>query len=308
MPQAEQIKFSDPQKTIAGKDRASVHLNKIRTLWVNTGTLCNLSCQNCYIESSPTNDRLEYFANHDLKRFLDELKEKIEIGFTGGEPFLNPEMIDMMRSALSAGHHVLVLTNAMLPLLKTQKSLLQLKQDYPDKIQLRVSLDHFEKEKHESERGPRTFDRAMEGLSWLSQKGFPFSIAARLSLEDNDEQRMRMGFQQLMDSHSIPFDALKPDRLVLFPEMDASLDVPEITTECWEILGKKPDEIMCASSRMLVKRKGDPQVKVMACTLLAYDDEFVMGESLEEAKRVVYLNHPHCSKFCVLGGASCSAT
>jgi hypothetical protein len=46
---------------------------------------------------------------------------------------------------------------------------------------------------------------------------------------------------------------------------------------------------------------------VLACTLLAYDEAFEMGETLEEAEREVALNHPHCAKFCVLGGASCSA-
>jgi len=46
---------------------------------------------------------------------------------------------------------------------------------------------------------------------------------------------------------------------------------------------------------------------VLACTLLAYDRAFEMGATLAEAEGDVALNHPHCAKFCVLGGASCSA-
>ena len=64
---------------------------------------------------------------------------------------------------------------------------------------------------------------------------------------------------------------------------------------------------MCASSRMVVKRKGAMRPVVLSCTLLAYDDRFEMGATLEEANRPVALNHPHCATFCVLGGASCSA-
>jgi hypothetical protein len=45
---------------------------------------------------------------------------------------------------------------------------------------------------------------------------------------------------------------------------------------------------------------------VLACTLLAYDTRFELGATLAEAAGAVALNHPHCAKFCVLGGASCS--
>lgn len=89
--------------------------------------------------------------------------------------------------------------------------------------------------------------------------------------------------------------------------MDEMVDVPEITTDCWGILNKSPDDVMCASSRMVVKRKGAKHPTVLACTLLAYDAKFELGRTLREAERPVTLNHPHCSKFCVMGGASCSA-
>jgi len=89
--------------------------------------------------------------------------------------------------------------------------------------------------------------------------------------------------------------------------IDEKIDVPEITTECWGILNKSPKDVMCASSRMVVKRKGAKKPSVVACTLLPYSKEFEMGNSLEEAEASVKLNHPHCAKFCVLGGASCSS-
>ena len=64
---------------------------------------------------------------------------------------------------------------------------------------------------------------------------------------------------------------------------------------------------MCASSRMVVHRRGEPGPRVAACTLLPYDPQFDLGATLAEASRPVRLNHPHCARFCVLGGASCSA-
>ncbi len=63
---------------------------------------------------------------------------------------------------------------------------------------------------------------------------------------------------------------------------------------------------MCATSRMVIKRKGAAASTVVSCTLLPYDQAFEMGATLAEARGAVKLNHPHCAKFCVLGGGSCS--
>ena len=62
--------FSDPLLTAEGKVRASLPMTRLKTLWVNTGTQCNIECVNCYIESSPTNDRLVYFSLSDLRSVI----------------------------------------------------------------------------------------------------------------------------------------------------------------------------------------------------------------------------------------------
>jgi len=65
-------KFRDPRVTAKGERRAMVVLKRLRTLWFNTETLCNLTCAHCYIESSPRNDALECLPATDVARFLDE--------------------------------------------------------------------------------------------------------------------------------------------------------------------------------------------------------------------------------------------
>ena len=60
-------KFQDPNVTAAGETRARVSLDGLKTLWINTGTLCNLTCANCYIESSPRNDRLAYITTDEMR-------------------------------------------------------------------------------------------------------------------------------------------------------------------------------------------------------------------------------------------------
>jgi hypothetical protein len=101
-------------------------------------------------------------------------------------------------------------------------------------------------------------------------------------------------------------DRLAYVALMIFPEMDAKADVPEITEAGWGILNKSPADVMCASARMVVKHKGAQRPTVVACTLLPYDPQFDLGKTLTDAGDTVSLNHPHCAKFCVLGGATCS--
>ncbi|MFT6632495.1 MAG: putative Fe-S cluster-containing radical SAM superfamily protein [Bacteriovoracaceae bacterium] len=303
-------KFLDEKITAKGEKRAWVTLNNLKTLWFNTGTQCNLSCSNCYIESSPTNDRLVYITTDDVTPYLQEItKEEYKtelIAFTGGEPFLNPSMISILRESLKTGIDVLVLTNAYRVLKRHEANLLELKDIYGDKFHLRISLDHYTKEIHERERGDKTFVRTLEQIKWLFDNGFKISIAGRSLLEEDQETALS-GYQNLMNEYRIGLNLKELDNIVIFPEMNAGEDVPEITIDCWGILSKSPDDQMCASERMIVKRKGSETPVVLPCTLIAYDESFELGSTLKESNKDVYLNHPFCAKFCVLGGASCSS-
>ncbi len=302
-------KFVDPVTTANGQRRAHVALRGLETLWFNTGTLCNLTCGHCYIESSPKNDRLAYLSAAEAGEYLDEIQQSglgtALIGFTGGEPFMNPELPAMLDDALSRGFAALVLTNAMKPMAKCRPALLRLNERYRDRLTIRVSIDHYGRAVHEAERGRRSWQPTIDGLLWLARNGFALNVASR-RLSGESEAEIRSGFALLFAELGVEIDAGDPVALMVFPEMDAAADVPEITEACWGILGKSPQSVMCASSRMVVKRKGAERAAVLACTLLPYDPRFELGHTLAEASGAVPLNHPHCAKFCVLGGGACS--
>lgn len=305
-------KFQDPQVTADGQTRATVALSNPETLWFNTGTLCNITCANCYIDSSPTNDALVYLTPPEVADYLAQVKQRAwplrEIGFTGGEPFMNPQIIDMARLSLEAGFEVLILTNAMLPMMRPtmRQGITDLNAAFPGKLTLRVSLDHWDETRHDAERGTGSFAKSLKGMDFLRDAAVPMAVAGRALWHESDAAA-RDGYRQLFARRGYQIDAGNPGQTVLFPEMDMTAEVPEITTACWGILDKSPKDVMCSSSRMVVKRKGADRPTVLACTLLAYDAQFELGETLAEAERDVALNHPHCAKFCVLGGASCSA-
>jgi hypothetical protein len=229
---------------------------------------------------------------------------------------MNPDILARLGDALARGHSAHLLTNAMQPMQRPRikSGLLGLREAYGARLVIRVSLDHYGKTLHEEERGPDTYDKTVEGIDWLARHGFALALAGRTYWGES-ERSLRDGYGRLTRERGWPIDANDPAELVLFPEMDLRVDVPEITTACWNILHKSPSNVMCASSRMVVKRKGAAHPVVLPCTLLPYDPAFEMGATLAEAARAdggmfasgaVKLCHPHCAKFCVLGGGSCS--
>ena len=93
-----------------------VELRSLDTLWFQVaGTVCNLACSHCFISCSPTNHTHEFLSLTTVRGYLDEA---VELGvkeyyFTGGEPFLNPDMEAILEATLAVGP-ANVLTNGLL--------------------------------------------------------------------------------------------------------------------------------------------------------------------------------------------------
>lgn len=305
--------WQHPTRTATGAPRATVDFRGYETLWLNTGTRCNIACPSCYIESTPENDALVYLRIADAVRFLDELDgldpdRTCQIGFTGGEPFMNPDMLAMLKAVDLRGRRALVLTNAMMPMQRPVVAgpLRERIASMGKRLEIRVSLDGFDAARHDAARAPGAFDSAMQGLAMLRDWGAYLSVAGRRAMT-GDEGTARAHYAMLFAEHRLAIPADDPARLVLFAEMQPDADAPEITPECWEKVGTRPDAQMCASARMVVHRKGDTAPRVVACTLLPHDGRFDLGEGLDDARRSVHLAHKFCAQFCVLGGSSCSA-
>ena len=167
---------------------------------------------------------------------------------------------------------------------KIKRGILELAGRYGAQLTIRVSLDHYTRALHEAERGARTWERTLAGLDWLSANGVRMAIAGRTCWNES-EADTRAGYARLIAERGWRIDAADPAALVLLPEMDGKHDVPEITTRCWAILKKSPGDMMCASSRMVVKRRGEARPTVVPCTLIPYDPAFDMGSTLRGSRR-----------------------
>src|SRR6266849_4866945 len=128
------------------------------------------------------------------------------IGFTGGEPFMNPALPAMLDLAMGRGFRALVLTNAMKPMHKMKPALLALNQRHGERLAIRVSLDHYGRSVHEEERGRRSWQPAIDGLLWLAASGFAVSVASR-RLSGETEVEIRRGFAGLFAELSLAIDA-----------------------------------------------------------------------------------------------------
>ena len=127
------------------KSTVKISLSHLDELWFQvSGTRCNLTCHHCFISCSPHNHNFGFLSRHDIQRHL---KQSVTLGvkgyyFTGGEPFLNPEMTDILIDTLQYGPAT-VLTNATVIKEEWLSRLKIAQQQSRYSLEFRVSIDGF---------------------------------------------------------------------------------------------------------------------------------------------------------------------
>ncbi len=286
-----------------GDPRGYIRAHALKELWFHTGTRCNLSCDFCLEGSSPSDKRLQSPKFGEVKPYLDEaLTLGVEqFSFTGGEPMLVKDIVDILAYA-SQYKPCLVLTNGTEPLLKRFEALKEIQSKHP--ISFRISLDSPNPQLHNQGRGAGQFEQALIGLRKLHQAGFPVSIARHMKT-DEDSDEVTQQFHQVFSLNGLPEDT----NIVAFPDFlpPGSLpDVPHISEHCMTHYQTEEQRrsFMCASSRMIIKKEG--QMRVYACTLVDDDEEYDLGNQLNESLEAsISMKHHRCYS-CFALGASCS--
>lgn len=290
--------------TRRGEPRGYIDTGGLRELWFHIGTACNLACPFCLEGSKPGDQRLGLVKLADVEPFIAEaVKLGVEqFSFTGGEPFLAREFPAILGCA--AQHRpCLVLSNGTLPLQRRLRDLEPLRnRTHP--VAFRISLDYPDAWRHDSGRGPGTFDLAVKGLCVLHAMGFKLSVARQWSAGE-DTGAIESSFRSLFQRNGLPGDL----RLVSFPNFHppgSQVENPEITQHCMTTFhtAESRAAFMCASSRMVVKIGG--RMRVYACTLVDDDPAYDLGGSLAESlQQRIMLRHHRCFS-CFKHGASCS--
>jgi sulfatase maturation enzyme AslB (radical SAM superfamily) len=279
-----------------------VELRSLDTLWFQvSGTLCNLACGHCFISCSPTNHTHEHLS---LARVEETLVEAVELGvkeyyFTGGEPFLNPEMEAILAATLRVGPAT-VLTNGLLLGAARCRRLAALASASEYSLDLRISLDGYSAETNDPIRGEGTFERILEGAANVSAAGLNPVLTVTEVHRQNASADGRRRFLELLRERGI-----ERPRLKILPVFHIGAEAERSGAyESWQLLAADDapngswDHLQCSSCRMVTDQG------VWVCPILVNEPGGRMGERLADTLGSFALDHQACWT-CHVDGVSC---
>jgi len=280
-----------------------IYLDALDNLWFQVaGTICNLSCKHCFNNSGPLNHAFEFMSLQQCKPYIDEAVEMgvKEFYFTGGEPFANKELFQILEYTLQFGPAT-VLTNGMLIKEKTAQALKKLSLDSIYTLELRISLDGYTEEMNDNIRGKGVFKKTMNGLKFLYENGFLPIVTITKTWEGFEDDKILNEFIDTLKENGY-----KRPRLKILPPLKIGREVLRNKGyENYEYVNEEMlqdfdvSQLICSNSR-LVTDKG-----VYVCPILLNSKDANLGNTLKEASKGYRLKHQACYT-CYLYGAICS--
>jgi AdoMet-dependent heme synthase len=280
-----------------------VPLAHLDELWFQVGgTLCNLECRHCFISCSPKNHNFGFLDLEMVRKYLDE---SVGLGvrdyyFTGGEPFVNRDMVSILELTLTYGPAT-VLTNGTVFQEEWLRRLSCAEAQSQYSLEFRVSIDGCSAEDNDPIRGPGTFERAMKGVRQLVNHGFLPIITVTRTHEDQDEAELFHGFERLLrdQGYSRPRIKILPTlRIGAEASRGRAYHADErVTAEMMH--GFDPNLLICHHSRIVTDRG------VFVCPILIEAPDARLGRTLAESLGVYPLRH-HACYTCYQYGAICA--
>jgi AdoMet-dependent heme synthase len=280
-----------------------VQLTHLDHLWFQVGgTLCNLECGHCFISCSPHNRTLGFL---DLETVSRVLEESVRLGvkeyyFTGGEPFLNRDLVPILERTLHHGPAT-VLTNGTVLKAEWLARLRRAEEASPYSLEFRVSIDGFTAAQNDPIRGPGTFDRAMTGVRQLVAHGFLPLITVTRVADTDDDAALVAGFVRVLRQQGYDRPRLKilpVLRIGAEAERGRGYHAEERVTP-----GMMADfdagQLICSHSRIVTDRG------VFVCPILVEAPDARLGATLAEATQAYPLRH-HACYTCYQHGTICS--
>jgi molybdenum cofactor biosynthesis enzyme MoaA len=280
-----------------------VPLAHLDHLWFQAaGTLCNLTCHHCFIRCSPKNDSFGYLTLEQVKA---RLEESVPLGvkeyyFTGGEPFLNPEMVPILVETLRYGPAT-VLTNGTVLKDDWLAALAAAEEASAYSLEFRVSIDGFSPETNDPIRGDGTYARAMRGVVKLVERGFLPIITAARTWPDDEEAEVVGRFAAMLREAGCP----RP-RLKILPTLRIGAEAertcgyaPRERVTAEMMAGFDLAQLVCDHSRIVTDRG------VHVCPILIESSDSLLGQTLAEAGCAYPLRHGACFT-CYQYGAICA--
>ena len=276
-----------------------IELKSLDELWFQvSGTLCNLECTHCFISCSPHNDKFGYLSLDRVERFLEESVARgvKEYYFTGGEPFLNREIVAILVKTLQYGPAT-VLTNGTILKPEWLKKLRSAEEQSLYSLEFRISIDGPSPETNDPIRGPGTFERAMKGITLLVEYGFLPIITMTRTWDESEDEAILGRFRAVLAEQGCSRPRLKVlPRLQIGAEEQRTEGYgpyDRVTSEMMD--GYDADQLICSHSRVITDRG------ICVCPILLDYPEANMGDTLEQAEADYPLKHGACFTFYQYG-------
>ena len=277
-------------------------LDHLDALWVQIGgTLCNLTCSHCFVSSGPTNHNHPMMSRAEVATRVGEalaLGVK-EVYFTGGEPFLHPQLLDVLEDTLP---HVpcTVLTNGTLFSGARLGALARLTRAARYSLEIRVSLDGDRAEIHDAFRGAGSFARVIDGLVRCEAHGLlPIVTVTRTSGDDEAALRHRVWTML----RAVP---LARPRIKLLPMFRLGREVERSGPPGpGESLAGVPQDLVAAARLQCAGCRAVTARGIHVCPLLVEEPGGLIADRLDQALGDFELQHAACST-CFATGMTCA--
>lgn len=272
------------------------------TVWFQVaGSVCNLACTHCFISCSPHNHTHAMLDPETVERHLRDAEALgvREYYFTGGEPFLNPDLMAILAAALRRGPAT-VLTNGTFINARRAGELKALADASPYSLDLRLSLDGFDAASNDAIRGRGTFARILEAIEHLAAAGVNPVLTVTEACE---AAGTAAGRALLLDK--LKGLGLDRPRLKVMPLLRIGAEATRTrgyaadeTLAGMELTADAAAALQCASGRMITA-KG-----VYVCPILIDSPDARMGASLGDTLRPFALKYRACHT-CHAQGLNC---
>ena len=289
--------------TTHSQNTPQIELRSLDELWFQVaGTVCNLTCHHCFISCSPQNDSFEFLTFEQVETALLESVEHgvREYYFTGGEPFLNKELVRMLKRTLQFGPAT-VLTNGTVLKQAWLQELREAEESSGFSLEFRVSIDGPTPEINDPVRGDGTFDRAIQGVTLLCQNDFLPIITMTQTWDDSESLTILENFRDVLRDHGCDRPRLKIlPRLKIGAEesrTEGYQDTERITQPMMEEFDR--DQLLCHHSRVVTNRG------VYVCPILLESPDARMGTTIRDSLLPFSLSHGACYT-CYQYGAICT--
>lgn len=280
-----------------------VYVKRFETLWFQVmGNQCNLQCSHCFISCGPKSNTHHVINRDTVRRYLKEASALgiKEFYFTGGEPFLHNEIVDILKDALNYGPAT-VLSNGTLITQELTQTLAHISRESRYRLEFRISLESSREDENDQIRGKGSFKKAVSGIRSLVNAGFnPIITVADWPKYERFSKDMDEGFEALAHSLNIPELRLKKIPMILLGRCAEFIrpyhEEERVTDKCFDNFPM--DNLQCATSR-IVTSEG-----VFICPILINDPKAWMGWSLKESMGPYVLGSSACYT-CRTSGLTC---